>query len=338
MNLIIYSLILFAVAFGEIFSQNFEAPIKNVLVYSDRAQVTRKTKLNVQPGEITYKVTELPAVLSDETLQASFPGEKNLRVSSVNSYIELTNSYNDASLDELKNQIESHEKTRKRIISNLENIRAEKSGVSGFENLTVDTISRQAAYSRSEAELPNWKESLSFFRRKNLEIERELHENEISLIRTEESLRILNLKLDSIISKSGKSKRITEIKISNSSKLPVSSELLISYIVPNSSWKPVYNISKTGKNLIEIEYLAEIYQESGENWKNVKIALSTAEPKKAQGRPRIRSQELYNITTEKKSENLFTYRREANAPATEAEKPVAETEPGNAPSVDGEVA
>lgn len=55
--------------------------------------------------------------------------------------------------------------------------------------------------------------------------------------------------------------------------------LKLNYLVKDCGWSPVYNVrGDTAKNEIEIEFNALIHQVSGEEWKGVKLALSTASP------------------------------------------------------------
>jgi hypothetical protein len=55
----------------------------------------------------------------------------------------------------------------------------------------------------------------------------------------------------------------------------------LNYIVSAANWRPRYKLraaSGEGKTGVSLEYLAAINQQSGEDWKEVELALSTAEP------------------------------------------------------------
>ncbi|HZX32749.1 MAG TPA: mucoidy inhibitor MuiA family protein [Rhodocyclaceae bacterium] len=56
----------------------------------------------------------------------------------------------------------------------------------------------------------------------------------------------------------------------------------LSYQVPNAGWKPAYRAlldSSTGK--VELERMATVSQKTGEDWSNVKLVLSTAQPRQS---------------------------------------------------------
>lgn len=54
----------------------------------------------------------------------------------------------------------------------------------------------------------------------------------------------------------------------------------LSYLVEHATWRPQYKIraEKGGKDAVALEYLAAVVQNTGEEWPNVKLALSTAQP------------------------------------------------------------
>jgi len=54
----------------------------------------------------------------------------------------------------------------------------------------------------------------------------------------------------------------------------------LNYLVENASWHPQYKLraDKGGKDQVTLEYLAAVVQNTGEDWSNVKLVLSTAQP------------------------------------------------------------
>jgi hypothetical protein len=54
----------------------------------------------------------------------------------------------------------------------------------------------------------------------------------------------------------------------------------LNYLVDSASWRPQYKLraDKDEKKAVNIEYLAAVVQQSGEDWGNVRLSLSTAQP------------------------------------------------------------
>ncbi|EMG09325.1 hypothetical protein LEP1GSC151_4105 [Leptospira interrogans serovar Grippotyphosa str. LT2186] len=101
-------------------------------------------------------------------------------------------------------------------------------------------------------------------------------------------------KMNVILSLSEKSSRITKILVSFTGTEKKEGRLNLTYQSGKVSWKPFYSVSMDGKERIEFEYLAEINQESGEDWKNINLLLSTSSPDVSGRRPRLSSQRLYD--------------------------------------------
>src|SRR5205823_2644834 len=61
-----------------------------------------------------------------------------------------------------------------------------------------------------------------------------------------------------------------------------------SYVVHNASWFPTYDVrAKNVNSPISISYKANVSQQSGEDWKNIKLTLSTGNPAVAGNKPEL---------------------------------------------------
>ncbi len=62
----------------------------------------------------------------------------------------------------------------------------------------------------------------------------------------------------------------------------------LSYLVTDARWEPVYSIrASPDRNAIDIEFDALVIQNSGEDWKGVRLSLSTAWPSRAASPPSV---------------------------------------------------
>jgi hypothetical protein len=65
-------------------------------------------------------------------------------------------------------------------------------------------------------------------------------------------------------------------------------KLTLEYIVPNSSWYPTYDIRvKDVTSPMQAQMKAKVRQNSGEDWREVKLTLSTGEPKRTGIKPEL---------------------------------------------------
>jgi uncharacterized protein (TIGR02231 family) len=84
------------------------------------------------------------------------------------------------------------------------------------------------------------------------------------------------------------SRNTSEIVVSVSAGTPTPVELEINYIVANAGWYPVYDLRAINtKKPLQLSYKANVQQATGEDWKNVKLKLSTANPNLSGRKPEL---------------------------------------------------
>lgn len=71
----------------------------------------------------------------------------------------------------------------------------------------------------------------------------------------------------------------TQIVISLSTPKTLTSKMQLSYITPDAGWSPTYDIRSQGMNKpITLTYKADVIQNTGINWDNVKLVLTSTNP------------------------------------------------------------
>ncbi len=71
-------------------------------------------------------------------------------------------------------------------------------------------------------------------------------------------------------------------------------ELEVSYLVNRASWTPVYDLQvNTTEKELNLTYLAEVKQSTGEDWHNIPLTLSTAKPGLGTLPPKLKTWYIY---------------------------------------------
>lgn len=78
-----------------------------------------------------------------------------------------------------------------------------------------------------------------------------------------------------------------QILITVSSQQPVTAGLQISYLVSQAGWTPAYDIRASDQLSLQLTGKAMVYQNSGEDWNNVRLRLSTITPQQGYALPRL---------------------------------------------------
>jgi uncharacterized protein (TIGR02231 family) len=84
------------------------------------------------------------------------------------------------------------------------------------------------------------------------------------------------------------SRNTSEIVVSLSADAATVVDLDVQYIVANAGWYPVYDLRAINtKSPVQLSYKANVTQGTGEEWKNVKLKLSTANPNEGGLKPEL---------------------------------------------------
>jgi uncharacterized protein (TIGR02231 family) len=108
-----------------------------------------------------------------------------------------------------------------------------------------------------------------------------------------------------------------QVVVTIQSKAAISGKMEISYMVNNAGWTPAYDIRANGVNQpVQFVYKANVYQNSGEDWTNAKLTLSTISPNQNYTKPNLHV--LYaNYYTPNSYGNRKQYKRSYGKAAAE---------------------
>src|SRR5262249_31987202 len=74
---------------------------------------------------------------------------------------------------------------------------------------------------------------------------------------------------------------------------PGSFQLEATYVVPSASWHPIWDAHlDPQRQVVDLGFFASVQQSSGEDWSDVKLAVSTAQPNRGLYVPELQAQFL----------------------------------------------
>ncbi|QQR88121.1 MAG: mucoidy inhibitor MuiA family protein [Flavobacteriales bacterium] len=106
-----------------------------------------------------------------------------------------------------------------------------------------------------------------------------------------EQLRKLQLQLNQVQGK--KARATSEVLVEVSANAAVEAALTLKYMVRSAGWSPSYDIRVADiTKPLQLTYKAQVYQSTGEEWKDVQLALSSGQPNKDAIMPELRTWRL----------------------------------------------
>jgi uncharacterized protein (TIGR02231 family) len=242
--------------------------IADVVVYGDRARVTREVTVNVSGGDSEFELTGLPADLDENSVGITVRSGSSVIIRGLDVRREfLSENADPRSLDLLKqlNQLQS----QKRDLQSQKSVLEEKRDFFRKLNTGGDRNDRQV------------------FSSDELKKIYDLYSAELAAIagaslQLDAADRKLNPEIERIEKELGQlSQRKEEHRVSVNVQSQSAAELRIElrYVVHNASWLPVYEArvdTSTGK--VSLLYDAMIRQRTGEDWTKARLTVSTARP------------------------------------------------------------
>ncbi|NQU07755.1 MAG: mucoidy inhibitor MuiA family protein [Candidatus Abyssubacteria bacterium] len=252
-----------------------DSAITSVVVYPDRALVTRGVDLELTQGEHTVVFENLPANIDTDSIRAKGGGEAAVRILSIESKKVILEHAREEQVAQLEAEIESVKDqiaAAKSRGANLDNERklVQSIGVYAGEQFSKEFVTRQPSPQEWDAMVEFHRENLARLSeeiRQTKVMRRELGRRLDALSRERSELR-------------GRSQRAgQEVKVALSAHTPGRFNLQLSCVIYGTSWYPTYDArANVKKEKVEIAYIGNVRQNTGEDWTNVVISLSTARP------------------------------------------------------------
>jgi len=244
-----------------------KADIKHVTVFPDRAQIDHESSVTLLPGKTILKLTGLSPYIDAQSIQVKGFGDFTiLSVNHQNNY--LQNLEEAPEVKKIRSQMETllikveDEKAAITVLKEKEAFLVANRAILVKET----TFTIEQLKSVMELYTSNMDQVTMTILKKNRLIKE--YEKEITALQQQVSEKLGKQRLPS-----------GEISVAVTSEKQLTGKLLFSYVTGNSGWYPSYDIRVDDiKKPVTIFYKANVYQNSGVVWDNVKLSFSNATP------------------------------------------------------------
>jgi uncharacterized protein (TIGR02231 family) len=247
-----------------------------VTVYPDRALLTRRGALSVEAGLQNLEITELPLSLNPDSLRASARGTASARLLGVqvkhSFYVETPSDQ----IRRLEEEIEKLQDEIKSLDARVDLIK--------HTRLSLDKLGEQAnlyatALAAQEMTIEQQDAIFVGLRQQSEQLDNETQAIQINRREAERRLQKLTKELEQLHSSRPRERYTASVEMEILEPGDLSVDL--SYLVTGAGWKPLYDlrlVEKDGNSSLEVGYLAQVTQTTGEFWEQVALKLSTARP------------------------------------------------------------
>ncbi len=259
--------------------------VKSVTVFPDRAMITIEGNLTLMAGSHQVTFDELPIVMDQESVRARGQGDMPIRLLGVDVlpvYYEETPA-EDVGL--LLDQIEEIGDAMDELDDESESHMAHSEYVSGLRR-SADRFAQ--GLSRGKSTVENQRELTNFLYEQDSKAKAALRK--ITIEKRELTAKLKKLQKELKEKQSSIPKKRMRVVVGLETDIGGEAKLELTSLVSKAGWKPLYDLRLFGdaeSTSVELTAFAEISQETGQEWSDVELYVSTAQPAVAQRKPKL---------------------------------------------------
>jgi uncharacterized protein (TIGR02231 family) len=260
-----------------------DAPITAVTVFQDGARVHRTGTVSVEPGLRPIVIGNLPAAVDPASVRIAARG-RDLALLDV----EVHRGYRADPLREETARLRSDvDRCRDAVQAADDEDAAQQAGLDFLGHLSgaaATALARAVSFGRANHDdLAQMAGHLSADTASTLGRRREISARRRAAQR---ELEAAEQRLAVAEKRAGHAAAFVEVSATLEAGAATSAEVELSYHVPGASWRPLYDLALDGERLA-VSYLAEITQQTGEDWPAVELVLSTTRRGRHQTLPEL---------------------------------------------------
>lgn len=285
---VILFIVLFICAFAKAQKPIFTtAKVKAATVYFNAAEISQTASTTLPAGTSEVVIKNVASYLNENSVQIGAPA--NVTVLSV----QFTNNY----ISEY--ETDSKSPLIKRVNDSIVLVQKELQKVNNTINSETKTMqlldrNQQVSGTNSGLNVAELMKMVDYYKNKQNEIANNINTLTDKQKKLNETLQKLNNKLEIDSNKEEKTssgKLIVQVMNSTAGIVP----LEISYLTQSASWAPFYDLRTQSVNApINMVYKAQVVQNTGVDWKKVKLTLSSGYPNQNNQAPILSSWFLRN--------------------------------------------
>ena len=250
---------------------SLDAPIVAVTVFRDGARVQRSGTVNVEPGLRPVVIGGLPASIDPASVRIAARGAGLALLD-----VEVRRGYRTDPVREETSRLHAEVDRCRDLVQELDDEdQAEQARLNFIGHLSesaATALARAVSFGRADHDdLARMAGHLSADTGGALGRRREISARRRAARR---ELEAAEQRLEAAERRAGGAVPVTEVSATLEASAATAAEVDVSYHVDGASWRPLYDLTLDGERL-DVSYLAEVRQDTGEDWPATELVLST---------------------------------------------------------------
>ncbi|AFY50797.1 hypothetical protein Nos7524_5072 [Nostoc sp. PCC 7524] len=252
-----------------------QSQIVSVTVYSDKALVTRQGKVSLTGSERELLISSLPATIEPESVRVSGKGTVEVHLLAVSCDRIYTTEPVAERVAQLTRQIQQLETEKRHLQAQVDALTLQSQFIAGLREKTEEPFAQ--SLSRKNLSPSETLDFLNFLGSQYSEYAIASGECKSQQQELDKQIQALRNSLQMIQAPHAKESfnLVVGVEVAGAGEF----DLEVSYTVTRASWTPLYDLRLNSTNkTVNLSYLAAVTQNTGEDWLDVNLTLSTAKP------------------------------------------------------------
>ncbi|REG92040.1 DUF4139 domain-containing protein [Algoriphagus antarcticus] len=278
-------LTLFLVSFfsfsQEIKESTFKSEIQEVTVFLSGAQIFETSSGKIPAGESFILIKGLSPYLDEKSIQVKGMGD--FTIQAVNKRLDyLSEQKTGEKVQALQDSILAIQRNQGKEFARLEVLKEKTSLLNANKNI---------GGTQNGSSLTELKQAMDFYDAELMKIKTEELKIQANIQQEDDEMNKLSNQITAMQASFNES--TSEIRIRVKSDRGGTADFEINYLVANAGWYPKYDVRvKNVSSPLSLTYKAEVYQNTGVDWKDVKLRFSNGNPNQGGQIPDLEKWEL----------------------------------------------
>jgi uncharacterized protein (TIGR02231 family) len=299
--------------------------LDSVTVFRSSARVVRVLRVEVGAGASRVALPGLPAELDDDSIRVEGRGGGRVEIHGVTVERVRRERAVASEARAAEERLEGLQDEDRELQDRVKAAQGRATFVESLRSTYSEERSRNLAVRPLSAK--EWAEAASFVERQLADAAGAVRQAEAARRELRRRIEQARAALDQLAAKRGETTKRVAIEVTASR--PGAIELAVAYSVPSAGWEPVWDVRLDApRSSVELAFYGSIWQRTGEDWSDVRLAVSTTVPGRGLSVPELAPRWLDRAAA------MRSQPMEAFAPRV-ASKAIR---PSSAPRADAEVA
>ncbi len=249
--------------------------IASVTVYRSSARVSRAARLDLPTGASRVVLEGLPDQLDDDSIRVEGKGAAKARVFGVTVERVTSEAASAADARAAEERVERLQDEDRALEDRIRAAQARAKFVESLRSTYSEERAKNLAVRGVSAK--EWADLAGFVASETAAATGDVRKAEVARRELARKIAQARSDLEKLQAKRGRTAKAISVEVE--AEKAGAFELALSYVVPNAGWQPIWDARLAPeRSTMELSFLGSVWQRSGEDWSDVALSVSTAQP------------------------------------------------------------